>query len=82
MDGSSGFHAVRSSTSRSPYRFLHEQRHQFGSGACHLLHTHNLIARSAGISIKREKIADTIFMPEGVFAIPNQVGIAKLPLET
>ena len=35
MNGTSGFQEVRSSTSRSPisYRFLHEQRHQFGTGS-------------------------------------------------
>ena len=39
MNGTSGFQEVRSSTSRSPsyrYRFLHEQRHRFGTGAWHL----------------------------------------------
>ena len=39
MNGTSGFQEVRSSPSRSPsyrYRFLHEQRHRFGTGAWHL----------------------------------------------
>ena len=40
MNGPSGFQEVWSSTSRSPaYRFLHEQRSQFGTGAWHLLRT-------------------------------------------
>jgi filamentous hemagglutinin family protein len=43
MNGTSGFQEVRSSTSRSPsYRFLHEQRHQFVTGAWYLLHTKEL----------------------------------------
>jgi len=70
MKGTSGFQAVRFSSSRSPsyrYRFLHEQRHQFGVGAWHLLRTHNLIALSTGISTKREKVPDTIFMPLLIF---------------
>ena len=56
MNGTSGFQEVRSSTSRSPsYRFLHEQRHRFGTGAWHLFRTHDLIALSTGISTKRER---------------------------
>lgn len=54
--------ASKSSTSRSPsYRFLHEQRHQFGAGAWHLLHTVDLIALSTDISTKGEKIPGTVF---------------------
>ena len=61
MNGTSGFQEVRSSTSRSPaYRFLHEQRHQFGTGSWHLFRTHDLIALSTGISTKREKVPDTV----------------------
>jgi len=41
-------------------RFLHEQRHLFGTGAWHLLRTHDLIARSIGIGANREKVLDTI----------------------
>jgi len=55
MNGTSGFQEERSSTSRSPWsRLLHEQRHRFGTGACRLLRTHNLIALSKRISTKRE----------------------------
>ena len=44
MNGTSGFQEVRSSTSRSPsYRFLHEQRHRFGTGSWYLLHTKELL---------------------------------------
>ena len=67
MNGTSGFQEVRSSTSRSPsyrYRFLHDQRHRFGTGAWTLLRTHELTARSAGISTRREKVPDTIYMPK------------------
>ena len=63
MNGTAGFQAVRSSTSRSPYRFLHEQRHQFGTGAWHPLHTHDLIALFTGISTTREKISDALPSP-------------------
>jgi len=63
MNGTSGFQEVRSSTSRSPsYRLLHEQQPQFGTGAWHLLRTHDFIALSSGISTKREKVPGTIFM--------------------
>ena len=44
------------------YRFLDEQRHQFGTGSWLILRTHDLIALSRGISIKREKFPGTIFM--------------------
>ena len=37
-------------------RFLHEQRHRFGTGARHLFHTHDLIALFTGISTKRETV--------------------------
>jgi hypothetical protein len=55
MNGTAGFQEVQSSTSRlQSYRFLHEQRHQFGPGSRHLLRTHNLIALSTSISTKRK----------------------------
>ena len=41
------------------YRFLQEQRPQFGTGAWRLLHTHDVIALSTGISTKREQAPDT-----------------------
>ena len=64
MNGTSGFQEARTSTSRSPsYRLLHEQQLQFGTDSWHLLRTHDLIALSTGISTKREKVPDTIFMP-------------------
>ena len=64
MSDTSGFPKVRSSTPRSPsYRLLREQQPQFGTGSWYLHHTHNLIALSTGISTKREKVPDTIFMP-------------------
>ena len=57
MNGTSGFQEVRSSIFRSSSsHFLHEQRHQCGAGAWHLLRTHNLIALSTGISTKRENV--------------------------
>ncbi len=63
MSGTSGFQEVRSSTSRSPaYRLLHEQQPQFGTGCWPLLSIHNLITLSTGITTKREKPPDTIFM--------------------
>jgi hypothetical protein len=63
MNGASGFHEVRSSTSRlQSYRFLHEQRHQLGKGFWHLLHTHNLTPLSTGISTKQAKVPGTIFL--------------------
>ena len=39
---------------RTAYRFLHEQRQQFGTGAWPLLHTVGLTALFRGISTKRE----------------------------
>ena len=60
MNGASGFQEVRSSTSRSPsYRLLHEQQHRFGTDTWHLLRTQDLIARSRGISTKREKVPNS-----------------------
>lgn len=62
MNGSSGFQEVQSSSSRLPsYRLLHEQRHQFGTGSWHLLHTHDLTALS-GSSTGREKVPESIFI--------------------
>ena len=46
---------------RTAYRFLHQQRHRFGEGARHLLHTHDPIALFTGISAKGEPVPDTIF---------------------
>ena len=63
MNGTSGFQAVQSSTSRSSCQFLHEQRHRIRAGAWHLLHTHDLIAISTGISTKREKVPEAFLMP-------------------
>ncbi len=61
MNDTSGFQEGRSSTSPSPLScFLHEQRHQCRAGFMLLLHTHNLIARSIGISLKRENVPDTV----------------------
>ena len=55
MNGTSGFQEVRSSTSRSSTnRLLCRQRPLFGTGAWHLSQTHDLIALSTGISMKRE----------------------------
>jgi hypothetical protein len=60
MNSTSGFQEVWASTSPSPSsRFLHEQRHQFGTGFWHLFRTPHLIARSTGISTKREKLPAT-----------------------
>lgn len=64
MNGTSGFKEVRSSTSRPPYRFLHEQRYRFGTGAWHLLHTHYLIALFTSINTTRETVPEAIFMPQ------------------
>jgi hypothetical protein len=61
MNGPSGFQEVRSSTSRSsPNRLLHEQQPQFGTGAWHLLRTHNLIALSTDISRKRSNVPKAV----------------------
>ena len=65
MNGTSGFQEVRLSTSRSPsYRFQHEQRRQFGTGSWPLHPIHDLIALSTEICTKREKVPDTVFMPQ------------------
>jgi hypothetical protein len=57
MNGTSGFQEVLSPTSLTPsYRFLHEQGYRSGTGAWHLLRTHNPIALFTGISTKREKV--------------------------
>lgn len=64
MIGTSGFQEVRSSASRSPsYQFLHEQQLQFGAGSGQFLYTHNHIAPFTGISTKREKVPEAVFMP-------------------
>jgi len=74
MNGNSGFQAVRSSASRSPsYRFLNEQRHQFVTGAWHLLRTHDVIAFSTDISTKREKIPDLFLKPRKIWSGVFQV---------
>jgi hypothetical protein len=55
MNGTSGFHKVRSTTSRSPSnRFLQEQRPQFETVFERFFRTHDLIGLSKGISTKRE----------------------------
>jgi hypothetical protein len=65
MNDISGWREVGSSIFRSPVHwFIHEQRYQRGAGFRHLFRTHYLIARSTGISTKREKVPDTIFMPQ------------------
>src|SRR5713101_4750673 len=59
MNGTSGFQEVRSSTSRSPsyrYRYLHEQRHRFGTGAWHLFQTQaalNFMLTNRGWNMRR-----------------------------
>jgi len=63
MNGTSGFQEVQASISRSPsyrYRFLHDQRHQFGTGSWYLLRPHDLIALSTDTGTKREKGSGTI----------------------
>jgi hypothetical protein len=50
----------RLSPDHHTYRFLQEQRHQFGTGAWHLLRTHDLIALSTEISAKGKKFPDAI----------------------
>ena len=63
MNGTSGFQEVRSYPSRSPaYRLLDEQRHEFGAGIWHLLRSHYLIGLLGGISTKRDRVPDTIFL--------------------
>ena len=62
MNGTSGIEEVQSSISRSPSsRFLHEQRHQFGTGARHFLRTHDPITPSTDIISSRENTRNTIF---------------------
>jgi hypothetical protein len=61
MNGPSGFREVLSSTSRTPTnRLLHEQQPQFGTSSWHFLHTHDLIARSTGISRNSNTVPDTV----------------------
>ena len=61
MNGTSGFQEVRSTDSQlQSYRFLHEQRHQFGTGSWHLFPTHDLIDLSTEISTKQEMVPYTI----------------------
>ena len=74
MNGTSGFQEVRSSTSRSPNRFLHEQRHRFGIGSWHLLHTHDPIALFTGISTKRVKVPDTFSISKS-----NGIDLEQVP---
>ena len=68
MNGTSGFQAVRSSTSRSPScRFLHEQRRQFGTGAWRFLRTHDLIALSTSISQSEKRFLTPSRLPTQYF---------------
>ena len=70
MNGTSGFQEVRSSPSRSPsYRLLHEQQYQFGTSSWHLPRTHDHIALSTGVSAKRDKVPDTIFISLPLFMV-------------
>jgi hypothetical protein len=58
MNGTSGFREVRSSTSRSsPNRLLREQQSQFGTDFWRFPRPPHLIALSAGISTKQEKVS-------------------------
>jgi hypothetical protein len=69
MNGTSGFQEVRSSTSRSPaYQFLHEQRHQCGTGFRLLLHTHNLIALSKASAQSEKRFLDAVFSSQNIIA--------------
>ena len=55
MNGASGFHEVWSSPPDHLRIVLpHEQRHRFGTGSWHLLHTQDLIVRPQA-SAQREK---------------------------
>jgi hypothetical protein len=72
MNGASGFHEARSSTSLSPSdRLLHEQQHQFGTGSRQLLYAYDLIAHSTGISTKPMKSRTQVVsgsLPSGVLS--------------
>ena len=59
-----GFREMRFFISPSSSRFLEKQPHQFETGFRPLLHSHNLITLLTGISTKREKTPDTIFIPQ------------------
>jgi hypothetical protein len=70
MNGTSGFQEMRSSSSRSSTnRFLHEQRHRFGTGIWHLLRTHDLIAFSTDITVKKEYLASRLGSEAGNFYV-------------
>jgi hypothetical protein len=54
MNGTSGFQARRSSTSRLPSsRFLHEQQPQFGKGSWHRYpaSAHHLVFRRSSVNV-------------------------------
>ncbi len=78
MNGTSGFQDARSSTFRSPaYRLLHQQRQQSGKGSCRLPRTHNLVAFSTGISVKREKVPGCIQGPSATVGERHGRGYAN-----
>lgn len=60
MNGTSGFHELRSSISRSSTnRLLQEQQRQFGTGLWHDLRPHDLSDLFTSISTKRDTAPDT-----------------------
>jgi filamentous hemagglutinin family protein len=61
-------------------RFLHEPRHQFGTGSERPLRTHDLIALSTGISTKRETVPDTVSIPHHVFHPGSSLLLAVISL--
>jgi hypothetical protein len=82
MNDASSFQEVLSSTSRSSsyrYRFLHEQRHQFGTGPWYLVRSllsssHNYIALCVGICIRRVTVLKAI---SGLMAFSSPGHIAR-----
>lgn len=79
MNGASGFLEVRSSTFRSSYRFLHEQRYQFSAGAWHLHCTHDLISPCTGTSTKGEPVPETF--PRSPVALQRKTWKRNRPSE-
>ncbi len=73
MNGTSGFQEVRSSTSQlQSSRLLHEQRHQFGRGAWHLLRTKELLRMATQVRMKNRLLPssfDRIALCPGIRAI-------------